>query len=233
MTEETPQSFTAAMKSILRRIIPNFLLKQRGIVLRLGPGAGRAYANLCLLDTLGVRTVNQRLAAPSARSFLFVCYGNIMRSAMAEFFMRKALEEIASDGAQRIQIVSAGLHANPGREAHPWAQDAAADLGISLAQHRAKQLSREMVEQADCVFAMDFQNKAELQTIYPEAQSKICMLSDYAEGPQQYREIVDPYLGDPETTRACARLLQRCIKNLLSATGLSSHRSKEQPALHG
>lgn len=231
MTDEIPQTSTG-VKSLLRRIIPRFLLKQRGIVLQLGPGAGRTYANLCLLDMLGVRTMNQRLAPPSARSFLFVCYGNIMRSAMAEFLMRKALEEIAPDGAQRIRIVSAGLHANPGREAHPWAQDAAADLGVSLSQHRAKQLSREMVDQADCVFAMDFQNKAELQTLYPEAQNKICMLSAYAEGPQQYREIVDPYLGDPESTRACARLLQKCVQNLLAATGLSSP-GKEQAALHG
>ena len=233
MTEEADQTTTTGMKALLRRIIPNFLLKQRGIVRRLGPGAGRTYASLCLLDVMGVRTMNQRLAPPSARSFLFVCYGNIMRSAMAEFLMRKALEEIAPDDAQRMRIVSAGLHANPGREAHPWAHEAAAGLGISLAQHQAKQLTREMVEHADCVFAMDFQNKAELQTLYPEAQNKICMLSAYAEGPEQYREIVDPYLGDPESTRACARLLQRCIQKLLSATGLSSRRSKEQPALHG
>ena len=29
-----------------------------------------------------------------------------------------------------------------------------------------------MVEQADCVFAMDFQNKAELLALYPEAKDK-------------------------------------------------------------
>jgi len=233
VTEETAQTTTTGMKSLLRRIIPSFLLKQRGIVARLGPGAGRTYANLCLLDMLGVRTMNQRLAPPSARSFLFVCYGNIMRSAMAEFLMRKALEEIAPGDAQRIRIVSAGLHANPGREAHPWAQEAAAALGVSLAQHRAKQLSREMMEQADCVFAMDFQNKAELQTLYPEAQNKICMLSAYAEGPEQYREIVDPYLGNPDSTRASARLLQKCAQNLLAATGLSAPGSNRLPALRG
>jgi protein-tyrosine-phosphatase len=118
--------------------------------------------------------------------------------------------------------MSAGLHANAGREAHLWAQEASADLGISLAEHRAKPLTREMVEQADCILAMDFQNKAELLTLYPESQGKIYMVSAYAEGPLQYRKIPDPYLGDLETTRLCGRQLQACIRNLMISTFPSS-----------
>jgi len=167
-----------------------------------------------------MRGANQRLVPPSARSFVFVCYGNIMRSAMAEFLMRQALSQAGLE--QQVRIVSAGLHASAGREAHPWAQEAAAGLGISLAEHRAKPLTVEMVEQADCVFAMDFQNKAELLTLYPDAKEKIYMLSAYGEGASQYREISDPYLGDLESTRLCARQLQTCVQNLLASTILSS-----------
>lgn len=216
MTEDTTRTFASASKDALRKFIPNFLLQQRGIVLRLGTGAGRIYASLRLLDALGIRAANQRLAPASARSFLFVCFGNIMRSAMAEFLMRQALRGAGFE--PQVRIMSAGLHATAGREAHPWAQEASADLGISLADHRAKPLTREMVEQADCVLAMDFQNKAELLTLYPEAQEKIYMLSAYAEGPWKYREIPDPYLGDLETTRFCGRQLQTCIRNLIIST---------------
>jgi len=205
-------------KEILRKFVPVFLRQQRGIVRRLGPRAGRVYAALRILDVLGMRTANQKLAPATARSFVFVCFGNIMRSAMAEFLMRKGLEEAAPEESSRIHIVSAGMHASPGREAHPWAQEAAADLGISLTQHRAKLLTREMVSRADCVFAMDFQNKAELLTLYPEAQEKILMLSAYAEGAWKDREIPDPYLGDVEVTRHCGRQLQICIRNLLAGT---------------
>jgi protein-tyrosine-phosphatase len=173
-------------------------------------------------DALGMRGENQRAVPPSARSFVFVCFGNIMRSAIAEFLMRKALKETAPEEIEKIRIVSAGLHANPGREAHPWMQEAAADLGISLATHRAKVLTREMVDLADVIFAMDFQNKAELLTLYPESTDKIHMLSAYAEGAWKYREIPDPYLGDLEVTRYCARQLQTCIQNVLAATVLSS-----------
>jgi protein-tyrosine-phosphatase len=212
VTESTTRTIASASKDVLRKFIPDFLLKQRSIVLRLGPGAGRIYAGLRFRDVIGARGDSQRLVPPPARSFTFVCFGNIMRSAMAESLMR---EEVKKAGVEnQIRITSAGLHASPGREAHPWAQEASSELGISLADHRAKPLTREMVERADCVLAMDFQNKAELLTLYPEAQQKIFMLSAYAEGPWKYREIPDPYLGDLEATRFCARQLQICVRNL-------------------
>ena len=139
-----------------------------------------------------------------------------MRSPMAEALMKQALTEAGF--VQQVDVVSAGLHAVPGREAHPWARAASADFGISLEQHRAKLLTPEMVERADCIFAMDFQNKAELLALYPESRHKIRMLSAYAEGRSQYREIPDPYLGDIEITRSCYRELQKCIRNLMIST---------------
>ena len=212
MTAETTQR-TSRAKAAIRRFIPSFVLKERSIVQLLGPKAGPMYARLRLFDALGIRASNRTVALQSACSVVFVCHGNIMRSAMAEFLMRQALCEAGA--ADRFEIASAGLHATPGREAHPWAQEASAELGISLAAHRAKLLSPEMVERADCVFAMDFQNKAELLTLYPMFRDKIHMLSAYGEASWQYREISDPYHGDLETTRICGRQLRTCVRNLI------------------
>ena len=221
MAEQVSQPPKSWPKRVLRTVIPDFLLKQRSIVLRLGPSAGRTYAALRLRDVLGMRMENRRLAPPTARSFLFVCFGNIMRSAMAEFFMHKALAESGAMLAHKVLVMSAGVHATAGREAHEWAQQAAAELGVSLSQHRAKPVTREMIEMADCILAMDFQNKAELLALYPDAEDKILMLSAYAECDWRYREIPDPYLGNLETTRYCARQLQVCTHNLIAATILS------------
>lgn len=147
---------------------------------------------------------------------------------MAEFLMKEAV--IGAELLEEVRIVSAGLHASPGREAHPWAQQASAELGIPLGEHRAKLLTREMVEHADCILAMDFQNKTELLTLYPESQGKIFMLSAYGERPWQYREIADPYLGDLESTRSCGRQLQTCVRNLVISVFPSSVRSMKQNA---
>jgi len=210
------------MKDVVRKVIPRFLLQQRGIIRRLGPGAGQIYAGLRLRDVLGMRGEPGRAVPPSARSFAFVCFGNIMRSAMAEFLMRKVLDETQPADIKKIRITSAGLHALPGREAHHWALEAAAGLGVSLATHRAKQLTGEMVDEAEVVFAMDFQNKAELLTLYPDAANKIHMLSEFGEGTWRFREIADPYLGNLEVTRHCAQQLRTCVQNLLTATVFSS-----------
>jgi hypothetical protein len=48
------RTITTASKDVLRKFIPDFLLKQRSIVLRLGPRAGRIYATLRLRDALRV-----------------------------------------------------------------------------------------------------------------------------------------------------------------------------------
>ena len=209
-------SHNSSSRQTLRKLASRVLREQQGVGLRSGSSAGRIYSRLRLLDLLGIRT-NQRMARTDCKSFLFVCFGNIMRSALEEALMRKALSESGThQGA--IRIVSAGLHATPGREAHPWAQEAAAELGISLAEHRATLLTPEMVEQADCVLAMDFQNKAELLAMYPNAKHKIAMMSAYAEGPWQNREIPDPYLTDPDGTHYCARQLQICVANLIKST---------------
>jgi protein-tyrosine-phosphatase len=155
---------------------------------------------------------NNRDVPAKARSFLFVCFGNIMRSPMADALLKQAAGE-ANIG---IRSDSAGLHAISGEAAHPWAQAAAIEMGISLANHHAKLLTSEAVEQADAVFAMDMQNLAELLTLYPHFKDKFFMLSAYS-GDPRLREISDPYLGDLETTRRCYGVLKTCVQNLLAS----------------
>ncbi|HMK22105.1 MAG TPA: hypothetical protein VK466_07200, partial [Terriglobales bacterium] len=75
-------------------------------------------------------------------------------------------------------------------------------------------LTPEMMSEADAVFAMDFQNLAELLTLYPEARPKILLLGGYAEKDLPGNEIADPYLGNLDTTRSCYAVLQTCVRAL-------------------
>ncbi len=199
------------LKETLRKAVPASWLKERETFLRLGRRAGPIYARLRLVDLIGVRSANAARIKPGARSFLFVCFGNIMRSPMAEALLRSS---VALAKLRDIQIASAGLHAIPGNPAHPCAVAASSELGLPLTHHRAQLLTGDMVSRADAIFAMDFQNKAELLALYPESAAKIRMLSAYAEGAERYREIPDPYFGDIDTTRRCYGVLQICIGHL-------------------
>jgi protein-tyrosine-phosphatase len=192
-------------------LVPDSLRRERDTFLRLGPKVGPIYARLRLLDLVGVRSPSMRRVTPGACSFLFVCFGNLMRSPMAEALFRKAVSDADLHG---IRIDSAGLHAVPGNEAHPWALIASREIGVPLTSHRAQPLTADLVTQADAIFAMDFQNKAELLARFPEFESKIFMLSAYADSSFRYREILDPYFGDIDATRRCYGILQACIRNL-------------------
>jgi protein-tyrosine phosphatase len=198
-------------KRIIRPLLPKALLRNRGIIVRLGPKAGRIYARLRLLDALGMRAENKKLVPPSARSFVFVCFGNIMRSPMAAALFQRAA---TAHGLLGLSIASAGIHASPGTAAHPRAQIAAQCLGLPLDHHRSRLLTPEGVAQADAIFVMDFQNKAELLASYPEAWNRIFMMSAYGEGKLRYREIPDPYFGDQQECIRCYAVLNTCAQNL-------------------
>src|SRR5581483_5936441 len=106
---------------------------------------------------LGLNRGSKRKLPPSARSLVFVCFGNIMRSPMAEVMLKRVFAERALTG---FTIRSAGLHACPGREAHPLAATAAAEMGYSLAAHHASLFDAQLVQEADAILAMDLQNFA-------------------------------------------------------------------------
>jgi protein-tyrosine-phosphatase len=203
----------SALKRILSPLVPKRLIEERGIFLRLGQ-AGRTYAKLRLLDTMGIRQFNRRSAPPGACSFLFVCHGNIMRSPMAELMLKRALPE---SHQKSTTVLSAGIHATPGTEAHPRALEAAREFGLLLDQHRSRVLTEEMIANADAVFAMDFQNQAELLIQFPQARDKIFLLSCYAEGKQRGRTIADPYFGDQDEITRCYAVLQTCVNNLVKS----------------
>jgi protein-tyrosine-phosphatase len=198
-------------KQALRKMLPESWRRDRQIIVRLGPQAGAIYARLRLLDSLGVRPHQSQGVGPKTQSVIFVCFGNIMRSPMAEALFRKEAEGAQLTG---IRVTSAGLHAIAGTEAHPRAVIASTEMGLPLTAHRARLLSPEMVAEADAIFAMDFQNLAELLALYPEARQKILLLSAYAADALRGREITDPYLGNLDTTRACYATLQTCIHAL-------------------
>jgi protein-tyrosine phosphatase len=170
------------------------------------------YLKLRLLDGIGVGS-GKRKAPSTSRAFVFVCFGNIMRSPMSEALMKREISQHRAG----ISVISAGLHATPGTTAHPWALAAARELGISLEQHRAQLLTAEMVDQADAIFAMDYQNLVELLAYYPNAKEKIFMLAAYAEDSYRGVEIPDPYYGDAQQTLQCYRVLQTCIQNIAAS----------------
>jgi protein-tyrosine-phosphatase/predicted ATP-grasp superfamily ATP-dependent carboligase len=218
-------SFWAAIfKAVWRRVAPRRWITDFGIWSRIDRQARRSYATLRIRSALGMEARNglavKEVPLGSARSFLFVCFGNLMRSPMAEAMLKQVLAERGIDG---IVVRSAGLHAVSGREPHPWALAIARELGIALDGHRAQLSTLELVSGSDLILAMDFENLAELEIFYPEARNKTFLLSRYTNREQRNREIPDPCFGDVDATRRCYAEIAGCIDNLVHEIEFALH----------
>jgi len=170
------------------------------------------YLKIKICDRLGFTNPKLSRVPETARAFLFVCFGNIMRSPMCAALMNRELTHLDHP---KFTVLSAGLNAIPGRTAHPWAITAAKEFGISLEQHRARLLTAEMVNQADVIFAMDYHNQVQLLSRWVGAGKKVFLLSAYASVDYRPVEILDPYYTDLEGTRRCYSILDICIQNLV------------------
>ena len=88
-------------------------------------------------------------ALTAARSVLFICHGNINRSAFAERKLRALL------GNRDLRIASAGFLPGAGRSTGPLSRAVAGRLGVDLEDHRSAVLSRHLLREFDVTFYME------------------------------------------------------------------------------
>lgn len=109
-----------------------------------------------------------------------VCLGNICRSPMAEGLLASALPD--------AEIGSAGLEALVGHPADPIACELMNERGVNLADHRARQISHELCQQADLILVMDREQRRRVEERYPFAVGKVFRLGEFSD-----RDVPDPY----------------------------------------
>lgn len=132
-------------------------------------------------------------------NLLFVCVGNVCRSPMAEGLFKERLS-----GKDNFVIASAGLHALIDQTATYEAQETMSNIGIDIAQHRAKQLSADMVLAADLILVMEKLQKKEIEIISPYARGKVHLLGKWSNF-----EIPDPYNESMQTFSNCLELIEK------------------------
>ncbi|MEO7039466.1 MAG: ATP-grasp domain-containing protein [Gemmatimonadaceae bacterium] len=202
-----------AVKFGVRAIIPRSLLAIAKDSRNLSADRRGAYVKRRLLGTLGAaRAVS--LPTPAA-SVIFVCHGNIMRSAAAAGFLRDDLREA---GITSVRIGSAGTHAHDGRPADARAQDAARQLGLSLREHSATRLTAQLVADYDIIFAMDDLNYVNILASFPDSRSKLRLFGGMsATGTYREHEIADPYMTSTGEIGATIAMIKRYVAELATA----------------
>lgn len=89
----------------------------------------------------------------SPRLIGFICYGNICRSPFAERYAAQRLD--AFDLGDQVYVDSAGIGAVSGQPSTKPAVQAARELGVDLAPHRAKRVDELVLAPDALLVAMD------------------------------------------------------------------------------
>ena len=144
---------------------------------------------------------------------VFVCHGNICRSAMAEFVMK---DEVRRTGRENeFEISSAAVSTEQiGNDMYPPAQLKLREKGVPFTRHFAHQITRREFDEADLVVLMDASNRRILSRLIPgsDSSTKTTLLMDFTGTP---RDVADPwYTGDFEATyrdvlAGCRAILSR------------------------
>ena len=132
---------------------------------------------------------------------LFVCTANICRSPMAEAIFNV----LAREARVPFWAESAGVSALVGEPIAPNAGVALKELGIHAGNHRARQVSGRVVEEADLVLAMNVWHVEYLRRSFEKSVDKFHTLPEYVNVSEGQKEVSDPYGCTLAAYRASAR----------------------------
>ena len=137
---------------------------------------------------------------------LFVCTGNTCRSALAEAI---AGREAAGRGLTDVHASSAGTSAWDGAPASDGAMLVGIERKLDVNSHRSRQLTREIVGQADLILAMGPHHVERIEAL--GGTGKTHLITDYAERSEVGRAIADPFGGGLELYRSTVDELEQMM----------------------
>ena len=147
---------------------------------------------------------------------LFVCHGNICRSPMAEFVMKKLVGD-----SDDFEIASAATSTEEiGNPVYPPARRMLATHGIDCSGKTARQMTARDYEYYDYIVLMDRNNLRNLRWVLPgdlqkDPKGKISLLMDWV---GKSRDVADPwYTGDFQATwddvdEGCKAMLAQILR---------------------
>jgi protein-tyrosine phosphatase len=130
---------------------------------------------------------------------------------MAEGILKALLEK---EGICTIRVESAGTHAPEGMHPTQNAILTSIEHGITIADHRARVLTSEMVHDADILFVMEESHRLFINHYFPEGKNKVHLLKAFGAAGRS-GEVKDPIGGDLTIYRSCFEELEVEIKRIL------------------
>lgn len=132
------------------------------------------------------------------RNILVVCVGNICRSPTAEYMLKK--------NHPNLHIESAGLSAMVDHYADEKAIACMDAVGIDIREHRAKQITADLIKQSDLILVMSNNQLKHIEQKWPFAKGKVFRLGHW-----QGQNVPDPYQHDQAFFEETCRNIQSYV----------------------
>jgi len=145
------------------------------------------------------------------KKIMFICTGNICRSAMAEKMMTKMIKE----HNKNIEVFSSGIFAENGDYPTNEAVEVMKDYDIDLTNHRATNIKDSNVEDMDLILCATLNHKYSVMQMYPELKNKVFTIKEYIDGTSNNMDIKDPWGYDIIVYRNCAKELESYIDKII------------------
>ncbi len=141
----------------------------------------------------------------SIRRLVFVCHGNICRSAFADWLARD----------HGLNAVSFGLSTSSGLGAHPPVVEAAKALGVNLSGHSTARIEDYTPEPGDLLLAMEARQLRRIAAMPGFAVRPRTLLGLYAH--PRTPHLHDPFGLDDVYLGTCLKRIESAVVNLRSA----------------
>ena len=121
---------------------------------------------------------------------LFVCHGNICRSPMAEFMLKRMLRQAGLEND--FVIASAATHDDElGNPVYPMARQELAKHGIGCPGHVARLITKDDYNNYDLIIGMDQANINDMTALFGgDPDGKLRLLMDLV---GEHRDVPDPW----------------------------------------
>lgn len=145
------------------------------------------------------------------KKVMFVCTGNICRSAMAEYLLKK----IAKDKGKQLEISSCGTYASDGDMSTYDAIEVLKDeYGIDMKKHRATNIINANIKNSDIILCATVNHKAFVLQMFPELKNKVYTIKEYS-GETSNLDIYDPWGCGKEAYRQCASEINQLLNKII------------------
>jgi predicted ATP-grasp superfamily ATP-dependent carboligase len=140
-----------------------------------------------------------------AHSMLFLCYGNINRSALADLMLRPYAEDSG------YTLESAGFHHESDRQTDPVMADLANERGLQAGAFRSSTVTPEMLARSDIIFVMEKRHYDQVMAMDSSAGERTFLLGAHSSVDDWGPEIDDPHGCSFDIYRECYARLDAAV----------------------